>query len=97
MLFLVLAEARDTIVGEAVAKLRQEVGTAIKRIEASGKLKSGGILGGRRMAYMLLEVESTAEIMDLLGGEIIDNMQTDLYPILSFAELGAFFAKEAAG
>lgn len=92
MMFLVLAEARDSIVGEAVVRLRADVAAAIKRVTESGKMKAGGILGGRRMAFMLLEVETANDILELLGGEIIDNMRTDVYPIVSFEELGAFFA-----
>ena len=97
MLFLVLAEARDSVVGELVPKLRADVATAVKRIGESGKMKAGGILGGRRMAFLLLEVDSAAEILELLGGEIIDNMQVETNPVISFEELGAFFAKHPMG
>jgi hypothetical protein len=93
MLFLVLAEARDTLVGEAVPKLRADVATAMERIGKSGKMQAGGIMGGRRMAFCLLEVATAAELLELLGTEIIDNMQVETHPIISFEELGAFFAQ----
>jgi hypothetical protein len=93
MLFLVLAETRDSIVGERVPQLRADVATAVKRVGESGKMKAGGILGGRRMVFLLLELDSAAEILELLGGEIIDNMKVETHPIISFEELGAFFAK----
>lgn len=91
MQFLVLAEVRDSIVGDAVPRLRQEVATAIQRITASGKLQAGGILGGRREAFCLLDVDNMAELTELLGGEIIDNMQVEVYPILAFEDLAKFF------
>lgn len=97
MLFLVLTEARDSIVGhEAVSQLRADVAAAIKRVTASGKMKAGGILGGKRSAFMLLEVEKAPDILELLGGEIIDSMSVEVYPIVSFEEIGQFFAKDAA-
>jgi hypothetical protein len=93
MQFLVIAEARDTIVGDDVRRLRKEVGVAIQRIQASGKMTAGGVLGGRRMPFMLLEVESTEELMELLGNEMIDNLQCEVYPVASFESLGKFFAE----
>ena len=93
MQFLVIAEARDTIVGDAVRRLRQDVATAIQRIQASGKLRAGGILGGRRMPFLLLEVDSSEELLELLGNEIIDNMQVQVHPVVSFESIGKFFAQ----
>ena len=93
MQFLVIAEARDSIVGGAVKQLRADVATAIQRITASGKLLAGGILGGRRMAFLLLELDSTDELLELLGSELIDNMQCDVYPVVSFERIGQFFMK----
>jgi muconolactone delta-isomerase len=93
MRFLVLAEVRDTIVGDAVRKLREDVATAIGRIQASGKLVEGGILGGKRMAFLLLDADDTGELLELLGSEMIDNMECDVYPVTSFETLGKFFAE----
>jgi hypothetical protein len=93
MQFLVIAEARDTIVGDAaVRRLREDVGRAIGRITASGKLRAGGVLAGRRMPFLLLEVDSAEELMALLGSELIDNMQCDVYPVAPFEYLQQFFA-----
>jgi muconolactone delta-isomerase len=93
MLFLVIAEARETIVGDAVRRLREDVGKAMKRITASGKLRAGGVLVGRRMPFLLLEVDSAEELMELLGSEMIDNMHCDVYPVASLEFLGKFFAE----
>jgi hypothetical protein len=59
-------------------------------------MKAGGILGGKRSPFMLLELEKATDILELLGGEIIDSMSVQVYPIISFEELGEFFAKDAA-
>jgi muconolactone delta-isomerase len=91
MQFLVIAEVRDTIVGDAVRRLRQDVATAIQRIQASGKLRAGGVLAGRRMPFLLLEVDSSEELLELLGTEMMDNMQCNVYPVASFESLGKFF------
>jgi len=96
MQFLVIAEARDTIVGDAVKRLRQDVGKAIERVTASGKLRAGGILAGRRMPFLLLDVDSSEELMRLLGPELMDNFSVQVYPVASFETLGKLF-KEFAG
>ncbi|MEI6501595.1 MAG: hypothetical protein WCP21_11305 [Armatimonadota bacterium] len=93
MLFLVTAEARDSIVGAEVPRLRAGVETAVKRISASGRMQAGGILGARRAAFFLLEIDSAEELLTLLGGEIIDNMQVESSPVVSFEDIGKFFAK----
>lgn len=94
MLFLVMAEARDSIVGAAVPGLRADVEKATKRIAASGKMKAGGILAARRAVFLLLEIDSPEELLALLGGEIIDNMKVEVSPIVSFEDLGKFFATQ---
>jgi hypothetical protein len=90
-----MAKARDTIVGDAVRRLRQEVGTAIKRIQASGKLQASGVLGGKRLLFFLLEANSSEELMEFLGSELIDNAECEVYPVTSFEVLGKFFAEHA--
>jgi hypothetical protein len=93
MQFLVIAQVRDSIVGEGVARLRKDVGAAVQRIAGSGKMVAGGNMGGKRALFFLLEVETSQEILSLLGGEIIDNANCDIYPIVSFEDLGKFFAE----
>ena len=92
MRFLVLMEARDTLIEEKIPRLRRDVQTAIQRITAAGKLQAGGMLVGRRKGFMVLEADSPSEILELLGGEIVDNMNADVHPFVTFEELGQFFA-----
>lgn len=94
MLMLVVGEVRDSIVQERVPRLREEVARGIQRIAASGKLKAGGILGGKRAGFFLLEVEDPKDVLELLGGEIIDNMKVQIDPVVSFEDLAEYFAKD---
>jgi hypothetical protein len=91
MLFLVIAEAYESIVGDNVTRLRNDVATAVKRIEASGKLEAGGVLIGRRKLYLVLKVDRPEEVLELLGGELMDNMRCEVYPTASLGALGQFF------
>ena len=93
MQFLVIAEARDTIVGDDVRWLRQGVAAAMQRIKASGKLIAGGVIAGRRMPFFLLDVADADEVTELLGSELIDSFQCNVYPINSFDFIGKFFAE----
>jgi hypothetical protein len=93
MQFLVIGEVRDTVVGaEAVRRIRENVGKTIQKAKASGKMQAGGILGGKRMPFMLIEADSSEELLELLA-DVIDDIQFDVYPVLSFETLGKFFAE----
>lgn len=94
MLFLVTTEAFDTLIDDEVPKLREHVAIAIKRIQESGKMKAGGILGAKRGAFMLLEMTESKEILELLGGDILDRMHVQILPVIDFKDLQEFFAKE---
>jgi hypothetical protein len=45
------------------------------------------------MPFLLLEVDSSEELLELLGNEIIDNMQVQVHPVVSFESIGKFFAQ----
>jgi hypothetical protein len=88
--FLVTAEARGTAVGDAGRRLRKAVGTALQRIEGSGRLLAGGVVAGRRMTFLLLELDSSDELLELLGPELMDNVQCAVCPVAPFEGLGQF-------
>ena len=91
--FVVIAEVRNTIVGDDVRRLRGDVGKAIQRITTSDKLGAGGGVAGRRMPFLLLEVDSSEELMELLGSEMIGNMKCEIHPVVSFETLGKFISE----
>ena len=98
MRIMVLFTAFESVVGpEAVGKLRKQVGEALKRIKDSGKLESGGVFADLRGGYFILKVGEGEELMELLGGGLLDNFSMVTHPIYSFDYLGEYFAKHPPG
>ena len=94
MQLFVTFEAFHSITSAAeVATLRQRVGAAIQRMQKSGKMKAGGIFAGQRAGFFILEVNAPEEVLELLGGELIDSGAIETHALLSFEKLGEYFAK----
>lgn len=88
----------DTITRDAdVSHLRQVFGEQVQRIIASGKMEAGGIFADARAGYLILNIDSPEELMDLLGGAMIDHCRVETHPLMSFEKLAEFFQKEAEG
>jgi len=93
MRFLVNFEVFPHVFERAgVLDLRRQVGEAMQRIIATGKVESSGIRLGRRGGYMVVDINSPAEFLDLTG-ELVDYVRFDFEPLISFEELGAYFQK----
>jgi hypothetical protein len=60
---------------------------------ASGKVESGGAFGGDRGWNMVINASSAVELQELIGLPLLTNMHLEVQPLMSFEELGAFFAK----
>ena len=73
--------------------IRTAVGAQIQKLMTSGKLESGGAFGGDRGGYMVINASNAAELQELIGLPILTNMHLEVQPLMSFEELGAFFAK----
>ena len=97
MQIFVSFEVFDTIIGEAVPRLRQEVGERMQRIMSSGKVVASGIFVEKRGGFCVLEVESAEELMDLLNPTMVDNFHMTAHPLISVEKLGEFFQKWANG
>ena len=92
MRMFVKAEVLPTIVGaEQVGPLREAVGRSIGRLQESGKLEAGWVTADGRCPMFIVNVDTAAELQELLGGELIDNCAIETHPILSWEELAAFF------
>ena len=78
-------------VGE-IRKLREAAAVQLDKIRKSGKLELGIVAADGRLPMMLLNVDSAAELMDLLGNVFIDHFKIESHPVVSFDELGKFFA-----
>ena len=98
MRIFVKAEAFETIISdEEVTRLRDAVGRQIKKIMGSGKLELGWVAADARSPMFIFNVDSAAELRDLLGGVILDHCKVETHPITSFEELGKFFAEHPPG
>ena len=98
MRFFVRMEVFESISSkEEVAKLRQAFGKHIEDVlMASGKVEQSGVFADARALFFILNVDSTGELMSLLGGPILDNCRVETHPICSLEELKVLFEKEAS-
>lgn len=98
MRFLIKFEAFETVIGDAeVKRLREAAGRQIQQIQNSGKLVEGGMFGDNRGGFLVLDVDKSSDLYELLGGAILDNCYIESHPVLSFEELGEFFKKHPVG
>ena len=96
MRILVQCEAFESLVGaEAVADLREIAGRQINKLNESGKLELGWVLGDARAPQFIVNVDSSAELHALLGGAIMDRFKVQTHPIVTFEELARLFEDEA--
>ena len=80
---------------EDVLALRQAVGRQLQQIQGSGKVKETRAFSDVRGGFMLVEVDSPAELRDLLGGAMIDHFHIETHPVTTVEELAEFFEREA--
>jgi len=76
---------------EQMVRLREVFGEQIAKIQASGKLESAGIYADDRGGYMIIDVNNSAELLDLLGGAMLDRCNITTHPIVTTEELGEYF------
>ncbi len=62
----------------------------MQRIMGSGKVESAGIFPGKRGGYMVFNVDSSEELMELIG-DAHEVMRFDWNPVVSMETLGEFF------
>ncbi len=88
-------EVFDTITKtEEIADLRQAVSSQVQKVESSGKMKSGGIFADGRAGFFLLDVETSEEVLELLGSGFLDHCRVESHPLVPFEKLAAFFSRE---
>ena len=83
----------DTVLG---TDARGPVGSRIKAVLESGKVSASGVFCDSREGFFLLDVDSGEELLNLLGGGILDYANVETHPVRSFENLGEFFEKESA-
>jgi hypothetical protein len=98
MRFFVKFEVFETVTGDAeVKRIREAAGSQIQKAQNSGKLVEGGMFGDKRGGFLLLDLDKSSDLYELLGGAILDNCQIESHPVLSFEELTEFFKKHPVG
>jgi hypothetical protein len=91
-------EVFDTIYDrEDVLALRQGVGRQIRQIQESGKLKEFRAFSDARGGFMLVDIDSPAELRNLLGSPMVDHFRMETHPVITAEELAEFFEQDAAG
>ncbi len=98
MRFLIKFEVFETVTGDAeVKRLREAFGRQIQQAQNSGKLVEGGMFGDKRGGFLVLDIDKSSDLYELLGGAILDSCHVESHPVLSFEEVGEFFEKHPAG
>ena len=92
MQFLVQFEVFETFIAQdQIRTLRNRFGDQMGKILQSGKVLASGSFCDARGGFILLDVESSEEIFDLLGSALLDSCKIKTHPILSFDSLAKFF------
>jgi len=98
MRFFVKFEVFESVTGDDEVKLAREVlGRQIQKAQNSGKLVEGGMFGDKRGGFLVVDIDKSSDLYELLGGAILDNCHVESHPVLSFEELGEFFKKHPVG
>jgi hypothetical protein len=84
--------AFDTIIGDAAEKhLRETTGPQIAKIMESGKVAASGIYADCRGGFLLLDVDTAAELNDLFGRAFHENFHIETHPVMPMDRLKAYF------
>lgn len=95
MRFLITFEVFETITkDEDVKHVREAAGKQIQKIQSSGKLIEGGMFGDHRGGVLILDIDKTYDLYELLGGAILDHCSIESHPLLSFEDMGKFFQEQ---
>lgn len=95
MKFFVTWKVVETLTQEQARPLRVNMGQGIQQMLDSPKVKDGGFFADARGMYLILEVDSADEIVEILGPEILDNAYVESHPIASAERMGELFAQWA--
>ena len=98
MRFFVKFEMFETLTGDDdVKRVREAAGRQIQQVQNSGKLVEGGMFGDKRGGFLVLDIDKSSDLYELLGGAILDNYHIESHPVLSFEELMEFFKAHPVG
>ncbi len=97
MEIFVKLELSETITDrEQVLRVRQAIGGQMQRIQESGKAKLLRVFSDARGGILLLDVDSSEELFELLGAPILDHFRVETHPMITVETLAEFFERDAA-
>ncbi len=89
-------EVFETFIGdEGITLVRERFGTQLQKIIASGKMVSSGFFAERREGYLILNVDSAEEVVELLG-IMIEYFQIKVHPVMPLEKVPELFSKSLA-
>ncbi|MDJ0835645.1 MAG: hypothetical protein QNK37_03960 [Acidobacteriota bacterium] len=93
MRVLVMAELFETIIEkEDIQTARRRLSLHVEEvIKPSCKLEMAGVFADGRAPFFIMDVDSSSELMRLLGGPLLDCFRVTTRPICSFEELAEVF------
>jgi uncharacterized protein YciI len=98
MRILITFEVFETLKGkDEVKRVREAANMQLQQVQNSGKLVEGGMFGDRRGGFLILDIDKTLDLYELLGSAILDSCRVESHPVLSFRELGEFFKSHPVG
>jgi hypothetical protein len=94
MRFFVKFEAFETVIGEdEVKRVREALGRQVQKVQNSGKLIEGGMFADKRGGFVIVDLDKSSDMLELLGGEVLDNCSVESHPMMHFEEIAEFFKK----
>jgi hypothetical protein len=95
MQFFVKLEVRETITDrEKVMEVRQVLGRQIQQLMESGKVVASGVFADARGSFLVLDVDSSEELFDLLA-PIVDYIRIETHPLTTVEKVQEFFERDA--
>lgn len=88
------AEAMKEKTHPELTHFQEDMGKHMEYVEKSGKLKDGGSLLGGKGGYYVFDVEKHSELLRLIGKVIWENFDVEIYPIVSFKDMGEYMREE---
>jgi len=79
-----------------VTKVSERAGKTIGQMQSSGKLIDGGMFTDGRSGYLLLEINQSKELMELLA-PFVNSINIESHPVYSMDELKASFETHPVG
>jgi hypothetical protein len=87
-------EVFETIVkDEEIKRVRERFGAQLNKIMASGKLVASGFFAEKRGGFLILNVNSNEDVVELLG-VLIESFRIKVHPVMPLEKVLELFTKE---